>query len=264
MNTLRDRLWIWGHPAGSFNKGSYGIKGESKMTPVEGMEYLGAKNVFFVPMGRPIDRIEETERMRSVDEVGWSIELAATHPENVTEVCRLAKTYKNVKRGIFDDFFNDDNPWNNFHHYTPELLWQFRRELNAAGVELWLVLYTKQLHLDVDIRPYLAPFDGVSLWFWNEEDVENYDARLARFFELTPGQRRMIGCYLYDFGGEKPALPEPILDQLERDAALIRKGKLEGIILHTNCVADLGHPGVEAARAWIEKHGDEPVPPIVR
>ena len=36
---IKDKLWIWGHEAGSHN-GGYGIPKPSRMTPVEGAFYL--------------------------------------------------------------------------------------------------------------------------------------------------------------------------------------------------------------------------------
>jgi len=36
MVTLRDRLWLWGHEAGSHD-GNYNLPRPSRMTPVEGM-----------------------------------------------------------------------------------------------------------------------------------------------------------------------------------------------------------------------------------
>lgn len=258
MEKLRDRFWIWGHPTNSLY-GCFGLNKPSAMSPVDGMQYLGATNLFYVPMGRPTDREKESAAMACAKESGWSIEMAAANPQHVSEIAALAKRYPNLKRGIFDDFLNDDNPSNNYLHYTPALLAGFRQELNAAGVSMWMVLYTKQLSMAQALTPYLETFDGISLWFWNEEDIAHFDRHLADFIALTPGKQRLLGCYLYDFGGKKPVDPAGVLFQLDRAKTLILQNKLEGVILHTNVVADMGFAGVQAAKDWLAEHGDEPI-----
>src|SRR5690242_3773067 len=54
--TVRDRLWMWAHPAGSYNTApdkntwpftNYGFTKTSRMTPAEGALYLGTPNVVF-------------------------------------------------------------------------------------------------------------------------------------------------------------------------------------------------------------------------
>src|SRR5688500_13705774 len=54
--TVRDRLWMWAHPAGSYNTATnnewpftdYGFTKTSRLTPAEGARYLGLPNVIFV------------------------------------------------------------------------------------------------------------------------------------------------------------------------------------------------------------------------
>ena len=99
MTTLRERFWIWGHPANSLYN-EYNIDRQSDMSPVDGTYYLGATNTFLVPMDLPCDRKYESELAKNVRNVGWSINHAWQHPEHVTEVCELSKTYKNISKNI--------------------------------------------------------------------------------------------------------------------------------------------------------------------
>ena len=62
---IKDKLWIWGHPVNSL-KGSFGITKDSDVSPMEGAKYLGANNIFYVPMGRKIDRSACNEEMKDV------------------------------------------------------------------------------------------------------------------------------------------------------------------------------------------------------
>ncbi len=263
MSKLRDHFWIWGHPTNSLYE-KFGIKKESAMPPVEGTYYLGATNTFLVPMDLPCDRKHESELAKDVANVGWSINYAWEHPEHVTEVCELSKTYKNICRGIFDDFFSPSNPTNNYTNYTPELIAKYREELHAAGLELWVVLYTenfRQTEMDV-IKSFLDEFDGVSLWFWNEKEVlEDYDKYIDIYLSVTEGKKRLVGCYLYDFGAASPATGKAVVYQLERAQEMINKGVIGGVILHTNAVVakdgEEPYEAVEAGVAWMKEHGDE-------
>ena len=262
---LREHFWIWGHPTNSLYK-HFGIEKESDMPPVDGTTYLGATNTFLVPMDLPCDRHHESELAKNVPNVGWSINYAWQHPEHVTEVCNLAKDFPNISRGIFDDFFSPGNPQNNYTNYTPEMIAAYREELHAAGLKLWVVLYTENLR-DCDpeiIKRFLKEFDGVSLWFWNEKEVlEDYDKYIAQYLSLTEGKGRLVGCYLYDFGAEAPATGKAVVFQLERACDMIKNGTIDGVILHTNAVvAKAGeepYEAVETCRAWMAEHGDKEI-----
>ena len=52
---IRDCVWIWGHPPGKLNEPCHL---DSQMTPMESALYLGARNVFYIPMGK----IQKEER----------------------------------------------------------------------------------------------------------------------------------------------------------------------------------------------------------
>ena len=49
MPTVRDKLWIWGHLAGSHN-GQWGLDkvGDSRMTPTEAAFYLDIPNATMI------------------------------------------------------------------------------------------------------------------------------------------------------------------------------------------------------------------------
>ena len=49
---IRDCVWIWGHPPGKLNEP---CNLDSQMTPMESALYLGARNVFYIPMGKKMN-----------------------------------------------------------------------------------------------------------------------------------------------------------------------------------------------------------------
>ncbi|HPE95312.1 MAG TPA: hypothetical protein PLT66_04515 [Bacillota bacterium] len=256
MEKLRDYFWIWGHPVNSLH-GIFGLKDESKMTPYDAMRYLGAQNILYVPMGRTVNKEEESTKMNVAREFGWSLETAATHSENVFELAALAMKYPKLKKVMFDDFFNEENGPNNYLNYTPKMLSAYRDKLHAAEAEMWMVLYSKQLFCDLELEAFINEFDGVSLWFWEEKDIADFELYVHEFFRLTEGKQRMLGCYMYDFGAQKPSSDGCVTYQLDKSREFILSNKTQGVMLHTNVIADLGFAAVEEARAWLEAHGDE-------
>src|SRR3954471_19483689 len=45
--SVRDRLWLWGHYEGSHNE-HYGLPAKSRITPVEAAYYMSIPNVIFI------------------------------------------------------------------------------------------------------------------------------------------------------------------------------------------------------------------------
>ena len=93
MDKLRNKVWIWGHPPHSL-VAEFGLDGN--VTPVDGMDYFGAKNVFYVPMHNKVDRDACSKECERCSILGWSIE----HAEQVDDVKLLAQKYSNIKVGV--------------------------------------------------------------------------------------------------------------------------------------------------------------------
>ncbi len=137
------------------------------------------------------------------------------------------------------------------------MLNEYKEKLHTQGLEMWVVLYTKifRRELDLDtVKKYVDVFDGVSLWFWDEDEVmESYDECLEVLFDIAPTQKKMLGCYLYDFGGEKSAKATVVLKQLNSAKELIKQNKIDGVILHTNAIiTDDYIEAVDVCKKWIE------------
>jgi hypothetical protein len=247
MMNIKDKLWIWGHPVNSL-KGSFGITKDSAVSPMEGAKYLGANNIFYVPMGRKIDRIACNQDMRDVARVGWSIE----SEQQLLDLIDQKKEYPNLSIAIFDDFFNPENTGWNYTNYTIEKMLEMREKLHTVGIEMWVVLYTRLL--DMDIKDYLEVFDGVSFWYWHETSEEDFEEKNNWLFENTKGQKRLIGCYLYDFGNQRELPAETVRYQLDKNLTYIKEGKIDGVILHTNAVGGMGFEAYEEAKRWVDAH----------
>lgn len=271
MSMLRDKFWIWGHPAGSHDNTGWGLDGlHSRMTPCECAWYLGIPNVIMVCYNdNPKPPFEqEALALDCLRETIWSlVGNSRSNPNadslgNLEEVLKIAGTHPNITGTMFDDFFSHGRD----QVYTPEILKTIRSRLqNAPGgpLDMWVVVY--DYVLDHPMQQHLEHFDGVTYWTWVGKDLSLFDANFAKLKQVAKGKRIMLGCYLYDYGkakktGVKQELTvEDMRFQLERYAQTVRDGEAEGIILLSNTVADLGFEAVEYTKQWLQEHGDEPV-----
>ena len=270
MMKLRDRCWLWGHPEGCFN-GKYGLTDDSRMTPAECCDYLGIGNTFMVPMGHKVNRRKYNKSFKRLQGVGWDCFSAAEKPEKIELLINDAREFPNVKVGVFDDFKNCDEadmpprykrfPIQNLYDVIGRM-----HQNDARRLEAWMVLYTRLFGVDAqddkDFQPYMDAFDGIIMWTWEECNIPLIPEKFEIFKRLTPHNRRMFGCYLYDFDRAKPATPELVGWQLDFYLEQIRKGDAEGIVFHTNTMADLDLAAYDVACAWLEEHGDEELPDL--
>ena len=109
--TVRERLWIWGHPAGVYNA-SYlaGCPTKSSIEPVAAAQRMGIANMIFVrydakPSPPFAGYYEPFQQLR---QVYWSlVGAAATSADEREHVYRLAEANENITGFILDDFFHE-------------------------------------------------------------------------------------------------------------------------------------------------------------
>ena len=270
---LRDRIWLWGHPEGRYN-GKYGNEGISRMTPMECCQYLGIRNTFMVPDGWEINRRQYNKSFTTLNCVAWECYNAGKDPAVVEPLIREAGDFENIHGVVFDDFQRGGAA--EYKKIPVENLWYVRDRLhnnNIRPLDMWMVLYTHEFDLDPNdpaskpydeegFKPYVEPFDGIIMWTWSEKDVHLIPQKYEAFKKLTAGKRRMIGCYLWNFGQKKPATGDAVKWQLDWYRERLLDGEIEGIVLHTNTMADLDLESYDVALQWMKEHGDEELPNI--
>lgn len=260
--TIRDKFWLWGHEAGSHNSG-WNIAGTSRMTPAEGAFYLGVSNVILVRYnGLPKPPFEQYAlAFRPLKQVVWSIVGAggATESDEVELVRKLAARFPNFSGVMMDDFFGYDPKTGRVGVHPVEKLKAIQEQLTVSGkkLDLWVVLYEHQL--EHPVGGHLEVCDLVSFWTWTSERLESLERRFEKVEQIAPSCRKVLGCYMYDYGNKKP-MP---LDRMKRQCKLglqwLRDRRIDGMIFLASCICDLELEAVEWTRQWISEVGDEPI-----
>ena len=256
--TVRDRLWIWTHVAGSHN-GEWNLPRPSRMTPAEGAFYLGVPNLLLIRYhdqpAMPFDPYAIS--FRPLKRVVWSLTGAggATSDEERKHVFDLARRFPNIVGFVMDDFFRNDGQG----ALAPEQLRELRDQLTIDSVkrDLYVVLYQHQLELPV--QSHLDYCDKITFWTWEAGGLETLESSLDRLEQIAPKQGKLLGCYLWDYGNHAPMPLELMKKQCTLGRKWLHEGRIEGMILLASNVCDIGLETVEFTREWIAALGDEPV-----
>lgn len=269
--TVRDRLWIWGRPAGIYNQTHFRNPGlRSTVEPVDGAEQMGIKNMLFIAtkdLGAPLD--EYYRPFERLDQVYWSLVAASgvTSQPAREAAFALAEKHENVTGFILDDFFHEPTTGN---ASDPGGTQTFRASLSPAELRtlrerpvrgkrlpLMVVVYTGQVKPGA--QTHLAEADQICLWTWRPADLEHLEANFTALERLMPGKTLFLGCYMFDFHKNKP-LPVPLMQkQVEHGCQWLKSGRIDGIIFLSTGTVGAGLEAVDWTRAWIRAHGDEPL-----
>ncbi|MDP6125409.1 MAG: hypothetical protein QGH20_06620 [Candidatus Latescibacteria bacterium] len=265
MDLLRDRLWLWGHDAGVQNGSRWGLGRCSRMTPLEGAAYLDISNLIMVrDLDRPSPPYDQLAlSFKPLTNVVWSIvgSGGTTDTAERAHVMDLARRFDNISGVMLDDFFRrptNDSP--NLGVFSPEELDAVRSglRLDDKTLDLWVVVYSHQL--DLPIEPMLSRCDVATLWTWSAADLVDLEANIKRFCAITPNKRRLLGCYLWDFGGKAPMPLNEMKRQVELAVSSIESGMIDGIVFLASSICDLELDTVEWTRGWNAGLGDIKAP----
>lgn len=264
MPIVRDQLWLWGHEAGIHSGKQWGIDAPSRITPTEACHHMGIPNcVMVVYANQPAPPFGQYALpMTTLDKVVWSVVGDAGSTRNDSEsdldaVLSLAERYPNLVGGMMDDFFRgSETP-----RWPIEAIREFRHRLHTAvrPLDLWVVLYHHELDLAVD--EYLDACDVITLWSMKDEELARLETTLSRLVERTPGKRRVLGIYLWNYGSRKPMAVDLVQRQCELGLNALKQGEIDGIIFLASCICDLGLEAVEWVRNWVAQVGDDSLGP---
>lgn len=258
--TVRDRLWIWTHAEGAY-KLKYGLPRTSRMTPVEGAVYLGVPNLLFIRFQEapPMPFDQYAIAFRPLKRVVWSLVGASgqSSDEERKHVLGLAGRFANIDGFVMDDYFRNDGTGS----LSVEQLKDLRRQLVIGGKkhDLFVVLYQHQLALPV--AEHLEFCDKITFWTWKAQDLNKLESSFDRLEKLAPRHGKLLGCYLWDFGTNKPMPVELMKKQCELGRRWLEQGRIEGMIFLASNVCDLELESVEWTRKWIADVGRQPLRP---
>jgi len=267
--TVRDRLWIWGRPAGMYNE-SHFRKTELRSTiePVDGAQQMGIPNVIFIcadDIKPPYDTYYRP--FEKLDRVYWSLVAAGgvTSAPAREAAFALAENHENLAGFILDDFFHtpsfgsasDSGPRTPFPaSLTPAQVRALReRPVRGGKIPLMAVVYTGQ------VKPaaleHLAEVDQVCLWTWRPSELPNLEANFEVLERLVPEKQLFLGCYMFNFSLNKPLPVSLMQKQVELGYQWLKTGRIAGIIFLSTATVDVGLEAVDWTRDWIDAHGDE-------
>lgn len=248
---LRDRLWLWCHEAGAHN-GLFGVPGRSAIAPAEALAAMGIPNAIVVRYGEAFRPEAEAAALAGARRVVWSIVGAggATEGDEVGKALELAARHPNITGVIMDDFFAEPSSGQAAVH-DPASLGAIRERLASGprALPLHVVLYDHQLHLPV--QEHLALCDVVTFWTWRAENLDRLEENFARAEAMAPRARRLLGCYMWDYGAARPMPLDAMVHQVELGNRFLAEGRVDGLIFLASCICDLDLEAVHWTRRWI-------------
>jgi hypothetical protein len=260
--TVRDRLWIFCCAA---NSDFPAIGRRSVMTPAEGAFFFGVPNIIMVQSSTKeaaYGRLQPpfaqyTVALRPLKRVVWSVVGSGgfTSPEETEEVLALPKTTPNFAGVMLDDFFTWRTEGKRAQ-LTVEELKSIRQRVKQTNPKFDIMATVYLKHFGVPLQDYFDLIDVLTLWS-GAADLVNLEANFAKVEQALPKARKMLGCYVVDYG-RKAGLPVDVMQrQCETGLRWLREGRIEGIIFLGNTTMDLGFESVEWTRQWIAKVGDQ-------
>lgn len=276
MSKLKENFWLWGQNIESHhtrkNGNQYNLPGVNKMDPAASCEFFGINKCCRVAMGTgpfpPFDT--ESEKIKHLKEVVWSavgaggIKQHNDDKSDLAEVLRQAQKYDNITGAVLDDFFKSVEGFKNsgtIARHSIESIKSMRDKLHNFAkrkLDLWLVWYTYQL--DFEVKEYVNLCDVITMWTWKGCDLPQLDENIHKILSMTPGKRHLVGCYMWNYGEQKPLTMEQMKFQLDKYYQWLKKGMIEGVIFCSNCIADIGLETVDYTRNWIKEVGEEQMP----
>ena len=259
MTTIRDRLWLWGHESGSHNE-EWSLPAASQIMPAQAAADMGIPNVIMVRYFQDYDAKAYAESLRDTKRVVWSIVGASGINEgsDMAPLRAMAANYPNWRGVMMDDFFLTSDPAATAVYSAEDLqAIQNQLDINGRKLDLWVVLYDHQL--EMPIKDHLAQCDVLTYWTWRGQDLDKLEANFARAEALAPECRKVLGCYMWDYGDKKPLSVELMRQQCELGLQWLRAGHIDGMIFLASCICDLDIEAVHWTREWIRQVGDEPL-----
>jgi len=249
---LRDRLWLWCHNAGVYNR-IKSLGDTSDFTPVEAATYLGIHNLLMVVYGGqptpPFAPIQK--KFTPFDRVVWSLigDAGSKHQDptaDLQEVLALHRQFPNVVGGIMDDFFQRGDTFD---------LADISRRMRAEKLPLWVVVYTHELDRP-DLQEKLELCDVIAFWTWHAKHLPQLPENMARLKAMAPRHKIALGCYLWDFGDGNTLSVDQMRFQCDLGLQYLRDKTINDMIILGSPLVGMNLPTMDWTRDWIRQNHD--------
>lgn len=259
MANLREKIWLWGQIPGGHHDPDYYklslIPKENKMTPTEGLEFFGIDKLCRVKLGKEPGYsffddpwLGEPAKQICLSLIGAG---SAVPKDDMDAILTLAKDDPRIVSAVMDDFYGPKR----MDAFTPEVLRGYRERLHNAldrPLELWSVIYEHDL--DKPMKSRAVEFDLTTFWTWYGNAYPQRDEHIKQLREKFIGDGRlMLGVYLYDYGNRCPLSDDMMRLQLDYVGEKLASGEVEGAILCSNCIADIGLSTVPITLDWLDQ-----------
>ena len=137
---------------------------------------------------------------------------------------------------------------------------EIRKKLTLSGgrkLDLGVTLYMSQLN--PAICRHLDLCDVISIWSSKADELADLNGLFAKYRQLVPNKRTLLGISMWDFGSRKPLPMDLMRKQCETGLKWLKEGHIEGMIFLASNICDMKIEAVEYVKQWIAWHGDEPV-----
>ena len=223
-----DNLWVWGGPT------PYWGGSMADDTLVRGAQFYDAKNVVYV-YGPTDDKMLKLHSgfKRMLCQVNSQCRTpgaqgAMSDEGNAEELSKLSLKYPNIVGAMCDDvttYFKKIVLPDAFKARYSALK-KYNDKLKMYGVVYVHELEQKDFSL---ILPYM---DTVNLWFWNMNEILDYDRNIRLCQEKFPGKPIIQGIFLHEYGlSDAGTLPQLLIYQLDKAREYMTRGIVEGVIL---------------------------------
>ena len=222
-----DKVWVWGGPTPKWG-GSM-----ADDTLVRGADYFQAENVVYV-YGPTTDHMMQMhakyKKMLCQVNANCRTEgaLYRSEEENAVLLSELSLKYPNIVGAMCDDYCTGTN-----RILLPERYEKICRGVKKhnPALKVYGVVYAHELPVR-NFQLVQDYIDVVNFWFWNRDEILDYDEHIARCQENFPGKPIIQGIFLHEYGRADMGNPPEILRyQLDKAREYMGKGVVEGIII---------------------------------
>ena len=142
---------------------------------------------------------------------------------------------------------------------TPEELLALREKTVIGGKRLPIICVIYENQISPRIMPHIEQVDKVALWTWVGSDLAYLEENFEKLGRLIAPKPIILGCYLFDYGGNHPMSVEQMRHQCELGLKWLKEGRIDGMIFLASNVCDQELEAVEWTRKWIAEVGDDPL-----